>query len=180
MANQQNIIARGVGRRHKWAIDFTSRPRSERQLQTIADHPAPVGYTERTLPDLSIHDKDPALIVKKCWDIALAPMKQLPMNLFLMYMAGSSISIFPIMMVGMMLWRPIQALMSLKTTYKMLEGSPQALIQKVVYFIANLLGIALALYKCSSMGLLPTHSSDWLSFLEPQQRVEFSGGGMVL
>ena len=51
----------------------------------------------------------------------------------------------------------------------MLEASPQALVQKIVYFVSNLLGIALALYKCSSMGLLPTHSSDWLSFLEPQQ-----------
>ncbi|XP_072168859.1 ER membrane protein complex subunit 4-like [Diadema setosum] len=181
MANQQNIMLnRGVGRRHKWAIDFTARPRSERQLPAIADLPAPVGYFERSVPDTAQHDRDSSLVVKKCWDIALAPLKQLPMNLFLMYMAGSSISIFPIMMVGMMLWRPIQALMSLKATYKMLEGSPQALIQKIVYFIANLLGIALALYKCSSMGLLPTHSSDWLSFLEPQQRVEYSGGGMVL
>ena len=51
----------------------------------------------------------------------------------------------------------------------MLDGSPAAWAQKSVYFVSNLLGIALALYKCSSMGLLPTHSSDWLSFLEPQQ-----------
>ena len=55
------------------------------------------------------------------------------------------------------------------TAYKMLDGSPAAWAQKSVYFVSNLLGIALALYKCSSMGLLPTHSSDWLSFLEPQQ-----------
>lgn len=49
-------------------------------------------------------------IVQKSWDIALGPMKQIPMNMFIMWMSGNSISIFPIMMVGMMFFRPIQAL----------------------------------------------------------------------
>ena len=47
---------------------------------------------------------------QKSWDIALAPVKQLPMNLFIMWMSGNTISIFPIMMVAMMFFRPIQAL----------------------------------------------------------------------
>lgn len=34
------------------------------------------------------------------------------MNLFMMYMVGSSISIFPIMMVGMMFVKPVRALLS--------------------------------------------------------------------
>ncbi|XP_072013781.1 ER membrane protein complex subunit 4-like [Amphiura filiformis] len=169
MAQQQ---LRPSTRRHKWVIDFSTRPTS--------DLPAPVGYMERALPDISGHEGDSKLVAKKCWDIALGPLKQLPMNLFIMYMAGNSISIFPIMMVGMMLWRPVQALMSIKKTYKMLDGSPAAWAQKAVYFVSNLAGIALALYKCQSMGLLPTHSSDWLSFLEPAQSMEFSGGGASL
>ena len=41
-------------------------------------------------------------------------------------------------------------------------------------------GLGLALYKCQSMGLLPTHSSDWLAFIDPQQRIEYSGGGQIL
>lgn len=53
---------------------------------------------------------DANLIVKRSWDIALAPLKQIPMNLFIMYMAGNSISIFPIMMVGMLFLGPIKAL----------------------------------------------------------------------
>ena len=54
--------------------------------------------------------------LQKYWDVALGPLKQLPMNLFIMYMSGNSISIFPIMMVGMMVWRPIQALLAIKTS----------------------------------------------------------------
>ncbi|XP_033626289.1 ER membrane protein complex subunit 4-like [Asterias rubens] len=178
MATVQGSVSRN--RRHKWSIDFTSRIKADRQYQSVPDLPAPIGYSERALADVTTHDTESSLAVKKYWDVALGPLKQLPMNLFIMYMSGNSISIFPIMMVGMMVWRPIQALLAIKTTAKMLEASPQALVQKIVYFVSNLLGIALALYKCSSMGLLPTHSSDWLSFLEPQQRMEYSGGGVIL
>ena len=51
-------------------------------------------------------------IFQRSWDIALGPIKQIPMNLFIMWMAGNTISIFPIMMVGMMFIRPIQAIIA--------------------------------------------------------------------
>ena len=53
-------------------------------------------------------------LFQKSWDVALGPMKQIPMNLFIMWMAGNTISIFPIMMVGMMFIRPIQAFLSIQ------------------------------------------------------------------
>ena len=99
------------------------------------------------------------------------------MNLFLMYMAGSSISIFPIMMVGMLFMRPIKALLSLSSAFKMIEGSHH-IVQKMVFILGNFVNLAVALYKCQSMGLLPTHASDWLAFAEPQDRMEFYGGGL--
>lgn len=101
------------------------------------------------------------------------------MNLFLMYMAGNSISIFPIMMVGMLFMRPIKALFSMSSAFKMIEGSHSS-VQKLSYLLGNLVNLGIALYKCQSMGLLPTHSSDWLAFIEPQERLEFYGGGISL
>ena len=62
--------------------------------------------------------------------------------------------------------------------FKMIEGS-HATVQKVVYCFGNIINILLALYKCQSMGLLPSHASDWLAFVEPQMQMEFSGGGVV-
>lgn len=118
------------------------------------------------------------LIIKKSWEIALGPIKQVPMNLFIMYMSGSSISIFPIMMVGMMLIRPMKALLTTSATFKAIEG--QLIGQKLAFFVGNLVNMGLALYKCHSMGLLPTHASDWLAFVEPQSRLEYSLGGMSL
>ncbi|KAF6771541.1 hypothetical protein AHF37_09708 [Paragonimus kellicotti] len=47
----------------------------------------------------------------------------------------------------------------------MIEGS-QAPLQCLVYVLGNVVMIALAMYKCHSMGLLPTYASDWLAFVD--------------
>ena len=64
---------------------------------------------------------------QKSWDIALGPFKQIPMNLFIMYMAGNSISIFPIMMVGMMFLRPVKALLAIKSSEWCMNARLEAL-----------------------------------------------------
>ena len=99
------------------------------------------------------------------------------MNLFIMYMSGNAISIFPIMMVIMMAVRPFKTLFSINSTFKALDANESSLAnlgQKLVYVLGNLVGIALAVYKCQSMGLLPTHSSDWLAFADPVLRAEWA------
>ncbi|XP_059142181.1 ER membrane protein complex subunit 4-like [Physella acuta] len=168
-------------RRHKWAIEFVpSRGRGERSLVPTAESlPAPVGFVDSSSVAERPKEADPNLIAKRSWDIALGPIKQVPMNMFIMWMAGSSISIFPIMMVGMMFFRPIQAMLSIQNIFKSIEGD-QAAFQKLVYCIGNILCLAMAVYKCQTMGLLPTHASDWLAFVQPQERMEWSGGGMFL
>lgn len=50
----------------------------------------------------------------------------------------------------------------------MIEGS-QAIIQKFIYIFGNFVCLMLAMYKCQTMGLLPTHASDWLAFMDPQK-----------
>ncbi|XP_046698632.1 ER membrane protein complex subunit 4 isoform X2 [Silurus meridionalis] len=169
-------------KRMKWTLELSlanTRSRGDRQLKD-GEVMYPVGYSDKPVPDTSVQEADRNLVEKRCWDVALGPLKQIPMNLFIMYMSGNTISIFPIMMVCMMAWRPIQALMSMSATFKLLESSSQQWLQGLVYLIGNLLGSALAIYKCQSMGLLPTHSSDWLAFIEPPQRLEIMGGGLVM
>lgn len=84
-----------------------------------------------------------------------------------MYMVGNSISIFSIVMLGMMFIRPIKALLAVKSTFVFLEGEHEHVtLQKFFYLLGNLSLVALALYKCHSMGLLPTATSDWLAFME--------------
>jgi len=127
----------------------------------------------------STESADPSLVAKLGWSIALGPWKQLPLNLFVLWMAGNSISLFPIMMVGMMGIRPVQSLFSYKDVFHKLKGD-QALLQKIVYILANLVGVGLAIYKFNNMGLLPTAQSDWLEFMEARRDLEISGGGIAL
>jgi len=42
----------------------------------------------------------------------------------------------------------------------------QAVLQMIVYLIANIVGICLGVYKVNAMGLLPSHQSDWLEFMD--------------
>ncbi|XP_026727066.1 ER membrane protein complex subunit 4 [Trichoplusia ni] len=166
-----------TNKKFKWALDFNQKNRT-----AATELPSPPGYSASANASYTESSKDTdsnLLLIKKLWDVALGPLKQVPMNLFIMYMAGNSISIFPIMMVGMLIVRPVKALFATSSTFKMVEGT-QATGQKFVYFIGNIVNILLALYKCQSMGLLPTHSSDWLAFEEPQTRVEHIGGGISL
>ncbi|XP_072359723.1 ER membrane protein complex subunit 4-like isoform X2 [Scyliorhinus torazame] len=166
----------------KWTLELnpSGSRRSRDKQYGQGDFMCPVAYSDKQLPDIRVQETDRILVEKLCWDIALGPLKQLPMNLFIMYTAGNNISIFPIMIVCMMAWRPIHALMSMSPIFKVLGNSTQHWLQRLLYFIGNLLGLALAVYKCQAMGLLPTHSSDWLAFLQPPQRVEYTGGGLVL
>ena len=57
--------------------------------------------------EISSQSADPNLKIKRSWDLALGPFKQVPMSLFMMWMSGNTISIFPIMMVFMMMFRLI-------------------------------------------------------------------------
>lgn len=178
-----------------WTLNFNRRPTERQELASPPGFASSVAVSHAE----EKRETDPSLVTKvsrlsssrvtlspltsslasqRSWEIALAPMKQIPMNMFLMYMAGNSVSIFPIMMVGMLFMRPIKALLTLSATFKVIEGD-QSLFQKFVFLLGNVGCIALALYKCQSMGLLPTHPSDWLEFLQPPQRLEYAGGGIL-
>ncbi|CAL2039895.1 hypothetical protein CAEBREN_21753 [Caenorhabditis brenneri] len=121
-------------------------------------------------------DQHEHLARKRAWDTAMGPVKSLPMNMFMMYMAGGGVSIFPIMMVGMMLFRPLKALFSVNSTFKPLESPATGamIIHKIIFCLGNLGAIGLAIYKVHTMGLLPNTPSDWLEFIPQPGRAQYS------
>lgn len=48
--------------------------------------------------------------IQKAWDIAKGAVKSLPMNLFMMWMAGNTVHIFSLMMVFMLIMTPVKNL----------------------------------------------------------------------
>ncbi|PWN44813.1 DUF1077-domain-containing protein [Ceraceosorus guamensis] len=126
-----------------------------------------------------------ALKSKKAWDVALSPAKSLPMNAFMLYMSGSGVQIFSMTVVGMLLTSPIKGAMTIGQAFAPLsspasqgiKGAPEEqslLLQKVVFILAQALCFSLGVWKCASMGLLPTQSSDWLAWRESRTPLEFS------
>lgn len=98
------------------------------------------------------------LKIKKAWEVALAPAKQLPMNAIGMYMTGNSLQIFSIMMVFMLFKTPIQAILNINNVFIRFEseGTKQRLLGvKLVYVATNLLALSLGIWKVNGMGLLP-------------------------
>lgn len=91
------------------------------------------------------------------------------MNLFMMWMSGNSVQIFSIMITGMMIFNAIKAVSNVPTVFEKFQGGSDGaasfLPQKVAYLVVQMVIVGLALWKCQSMGLLPTSHSDWLSFL---------------
>ncbi|XP_053528524.1 ER membrane protein complex subunit 4-like [Artibeus jamaicensis] len=80
-------------------------------------------------------------------------------------MTGSTISKVPTMLVCIMAWQSIWTeIFVTATSFKMLESSSQKFHQGFTYLIGKLMGLAFTIYKCQSMGLLPTHASGELAF----------------
>ena len=90
--------------RSRWQLDFSSKSGHGPGVELVS----PPGYTagQGSMGHSEIsREADPNLKIKRSWDVALGPFKQVPMNLFIMWMSGNTISIFPIMMVFMMMFR---------------------------------------------------------------------------
>merc|ERR1712029_423600 len=126
--------------RTRWQLDFSSK--SSHCMELVS----PPGYTagqDSISGTEGSREADPNLKIKRSWDLALGPFKQVPMNLFIMYMSGNSISIFPIMMVVMMMVRPLKTLFSVKQTFKGFEVGANGVGvnivgQKLVFILGNL------------------------------------------
>lgn len=170
----------------QWVIDLNSPPVAKKN----ASIPDPPGFTSastgsgkkqqnskvavRTPPTSEEMD---VLKLKKAWEVALAPVKQLPMTAIMMYMSGNSLQMFSIMMVVMAFKNPVVGLMATNQAFEKFEseGTKQKLlIVKAVYVGMQVLALALGVWKVNGMGLLPTTKSDWLAWETARDPLEIA------
>ena len=85
------------------------------------------------------------LKLKKAWEVALAPVKGLPMTAIMMYMSGNSLQIFSIMMVFMAFKNPLMGLMNTNQAFERFQASEsfssQLLQVKFVYVVCQLVAL---------------------------------------
>ena len=111
------------------------------------------------------------------WNISTAPGKALLQTAFMLWMSGSSIQIFSIYATGNALISPLRGLVSVNEAFKQFEEKDgiNLFLPKVVFCSLQVLALGVALYKCSTMGLLPLTSADWTGFLPEKLPIESSG-----
>ncbi|KAI8809458.1 hypothetical protein BJ742DRAFT_852829 [Cladochytrium replicatum] len=183
----------------KWQLDLTTLDNSSKKHSTKID---PAGFSlnmyDRLRPVQSTSDsadsqEDPQaqLKLKKAWETALGPGKSVPMNAFMLYMSGNSVQIWSILITVMLLFNSIKGAIGVTPAFERFESSATGgkaksfvaqittdplLLPKLAFVGLQLVNFALGLYKCSTMGLLPTAQSDWLAFLEPKTPLEYTLG----
>lgn len=98
------------------------------------------------------------LKLKKAWEVALAPVKSIPMTFFMMYMSGNSLQIFSIMMVFMAFKNPIVGLFGTNQAFERFESDTnktKILQVKLAYIAMQLVALGVGIWKVNGMGLLP-------------------------
>jgi ER membrane protein complex subunit 4 len=98
------------------------------------------------------------LKLKKAWEVALAPVKQIPMTAIMMYMSGNSLQIFSIMMVFMAFKNPLVGLMNTNAAFEKFQSKSngfEMLQTKLVYIAMQILSLGVGVWKVNAMGLLP-------------------------
>ncbi|KAJ6032144.1 ER membrane protein complex subunit 4 [Penicillium herquei] len=165
-----------------WVVGLNSpMPRPTKAAASIPDPP---GFSSRGGKQQKQQQKQPiekkpedtdTLKLKKAWEIAIAPSKQIPMNAIMMYMSGNSLQIFSIMMVFMLFKGPIQGLIGTNAVFAKFETPStrgRLMGVKAVYVLVQLGLLALGIWKVNAMGLLPTTRSDWLAWESERQPLE--------
>jgi len=86
------------------------------------------------------------LKLKKAWEVALAPAKQLPMQGIGMYMTGNSLQVFSIFMVFTLFKNPLQQILATNKMFVPYETDtikPKLLMVKLAFIVCNLLTFGL-------------------------------------
>ncbi|ELR12050.1 uncharacterized protein ACA1_025680 [Acanthamoeba castellanii str. Neff] len=119
------------------------------------------------------------LLKKKAWEAAYAPGRSIFMTLFMMWMTGSGVNIFNIMITLYTVANPLKAIVSVRSEFaRFAELGSELLLPQLVFVAINLLTFGLGAYKAYNLGLLPT-DADWAMGLSPKQVLDFSGGGFT-
>ena len=150
----------------QWLVDLNSTALVKPKTAAVPDPPgytAPATTSNKSKKTVSTRkvptpEEMDSLKLKKAWELAIAPAKQLPMNAIGMYMTGNGLQIFSIMMVFMLFKGPIQAVLNIQNTFSRLESpgnKEQMLMVKAAFIGCNLLALGLGIWKVNAMGLLP-------------------------
>eukprot|EP00124_Ichthyophonus_hoferi_P000251 Ihof_evm7s9 gene=Ihof_evmTU7s9 len=165
------MAPRTKDRKHTWSLTMNDSSRGGSDLARAEEKSLGVlGFNPNTVEEeakgaQANSGKLIQLREAKAWEIAQSPMKAIPMNIFMMWMMGSTMQIFTMIMLVMAFVGPIKGLGTVRQTFSPLGTDQSFNLQKLTYLALNVLSLCVPLYKANSLGLMPS-AADWL-FYEP-------------
>merc|ERR1740129_1693169 len=115
------------------------------------------------------------LLEKKAWEMAIAPIQSVGMNLFMLWMSGSSPGIFNVMILVYCLTSIVGQFSRVNSAFVSFKTIDTTL-QKLAYLALCSVSLAYLLYHASGMGLLPTSTGDWIAFIPNTEVLEAATG----
>jgi hypothetical protein len=124
----------------------------------------------------------PAERVKRAYEFAAGQLQSVGMQVFMMYMSGNGVHMMSMMITFNCIYAPAKAILSSGKTFERFDASGAADMTgpRLMFCALQCVCLAMALYKLNTMGLLPTHASDWVSGLKPPVPAERAYGGTAL
>mmetsp|Transcript_44677 Transcript_44677/g.54684 ORF Transcript_44677/g.54684 Transcript_44677/m.54684 type:complete len:186 (+) Transcript_44677:47-604(+) len=124
----------------------------------------PIGYISGDFDDnKNTHmgrEKDrEKILLSQAWNQAKAPSRQILMSGIMMWMSGSNLTIFTLMMMGMVMLNPLTALFSVNKAFERYDtgnNSSSLRLPKLAYIVLNFVSVGIGIWKLNSLGLLPT------------------------
>lgn len=154
----------------------------------MPDLPTPPGYADagREESEEKIVAKKVDMMqlkLKKAKEMGWSPGKNFMMTGLMLWMSGAGVHIFSIMITFYAVYNPIKSALTVQTAFARFEdpkmtGPEKAslLTSKLTFVLMNCLACSGALYKMSTMGLLPNTPSDWSTLLSVPPNVQLSTG----
>jgi Protein of unknown function (DUF1077) len=95
------------------------------------------------------------------------------MTLFMMYMSGSGMNIFTLLITFQFIKQPVGSLMQVEQAFSQFKGRGIILLPyKLVYLGIHLFIFTIGLYKLYTIGLLPLNSADWIDMVPNHHQKE--------
>jgi len=148
-----------------WKLDFEGGE----ARRHVPDPPGFDSATGRELATTSGAAQSQQLLQMKqaaLYSRATGQFKNLGMMAFMMWMSGSQIHLFSIMMTASGIYQPIMSIVNSGEAFPERDsdgGRLNTWLPRIIYCLINLAGLGFGLWKVNGMGLLPTHASDYVS-----------------
>eukprot|EP01023_Acetabularia_acetabulum_P005613 TRINITY_DN122_c0_g2_i1.p2 TRINITY_DN122_c0_g2~~TRINITY_DN122_c0_g2_i1.p2 ORF type:complete len:184 (-),score=24.70 TRINITY_DN122_c0_g2_i1:181-732(-) len=172
----QEVQGQGDRSRVKSPPGYDTDPKDTEPLQSST--PVKRGANTNTVQNQALLSRKQQALYRQ----AQAPMSQVGMMCFMMWMWGNQIQIFTIIIVFSSIYSAFSSILNSGAMFPTSESAPglDTVGPRLLYSLIYGGQVIFGMYKLNGMGLLPTAPADLISSVPPVPQQQFAVGGVVV